>query len=305
MNQYSDGGDGDRELEDFSISSAYNNFIWKYSTAATRTLRVTTCDIMCTTNTSRLYEQVHVRKANKSAQLPYKRPDVLPAFSSGATDVQLLVNSESKKKHCKKLKEEREEFLCSLKESRVESKRLEMFAATKIQALFRGYRRRRGEIDCGQIEKYRIDHPKLTSVEDIRSELTLWAAKIKLKPIYGISLESTIRKSAHQKHLEKSAAMKVKYFLRVVVACSKVNKRRQEVLQEKINAAATTINRFFKYIVFQTKLEGVVALLKKKGAVQIQTYCRGFLARFRYSDFVIACFYHFLNRKLFLAGLLN
>lgn len=236
---------------------------------------------MCTTNTAKPYDLRPLRGAKKKAHLPYTQPDVLPAFSSGATDMQLLVNSGAKYKRCVELKRERDEFMQSLHGGRDDTARLDNYAATRIQARFRGYRRRRGGIDLEKILKNRQDNPRLTSSKEIREELTEWAGKIGLKPVPGLSLESIIKKSLHQKKLEAHAATRLKGFLRVAVACSRVRRRRAELLEVRKFDAATTIQRFFKYIVFQTKLEGIVALLKRKGAVQIQTYCRGWLARFR------------------------
>lgn len=280
MNQQPHGEE--YKMEDFKAASIYK-FLLEGVPAISDSLRVTSCDIMCTTNTARPYELPPIKGAKKKAHLPYRQPDILPAFSSGATDMQLLVNSEAKAKRCLELKRERNEFISTLHHGRNDAKRREIYAATKIQAIFRGYRRRRGHIDLIKLEKERRSNPKLISSKEMREELTRWATAIGLKPVYGLSLESTIKKSLHQKKLEAHAANSLKNFLRVVVACSKVNKRRVQLFELKRNLAAITVQKFFKYIVFQTKLEGVVAMLKRKGAVQIQTYCRGFLARFRYS----------------------
>ena len=268
------------ETEDFGAATIYK-FLFHGTPVISDCLRVTTCDIMCTSNTAKQYDLPPVKGARKKAHLPYRQPDMLPAFSSGATDMQLLVNSGAKAKRCVELKKEREEFMASLHQGRDDSKRMESYAATRIQAVFRGYRRRRGPVDLEKIEKERRDNPRLTSSREIRDELTKWASAIRLKPVHGLSLESTIKKSTHQKKLEAHAASTLKNFLRVAVACARVNRKRLERLENKKSDAATTIQRFFKYIVFQTKLEGVVSMLKRKGAVQIQTYCRGFLARFR------------------------
>jgi hypothetical protein len=255
-----------------------------------RSLRVTTCDIMCTTNTAHPYgSKQAVKHSKKSATLPYRLPDILPAFSSGQTDLQLLVNSEAKRKRCQKLKKERGEFMDALHEGRDEAKRLQIYSAIRIQASFRGYRKRRGTIDLEKIMKDRVKNPRLTTSQEIRNELTLWATSIGLKPVVGLSLESTIKKSLHQKKLEAHAASKMKQMLRIAVAFARVRKKRQELYERKKDDAATTVQRFFKYIVFQTKLEGIVGLLKRKGAVQIQTYCRGFLARFRYLFCFLFC----------------
>lgn len=269
-------------LEDFDASIIYN-YLQSYTPVHSATFRATTCDIMCTSNTAKVYDLPQIKGAKKKAHLPYKQPDMLPAFSSGQTDLQLLVNSEAKVKRCHELQRERADFRSTLYQAREDTKRMKIYAATKIQARFRKYRRRRGPVDVDKLEKDRKNNPRLTSSKEIREELTQWATSIGLKPVPGLSLESAIRKSTHQKKLEYHAATKLKYFLRVAVACARVNKRRAEKLELKKSNAATRIQHFFKYIVFQTKLEGVVSLLKRKGAVQIQTYCRGFLARFRYS----------------------
>lgn len=276
MNQYSEGSSS----EDL-FPVGYFKGMREITPYLSQALRVTSCDIMCTSNTARPYELPLVRSAKKSASLPYKTPDILPVFSSGATDLQLLVNSESKKKRCDKLKKERSEFLFALHEGRDEITRANIFAATRIQARFRGYRRRRGSIDLNKIVQDRINNPRLTTSKEIREELTEWAGSLGLKPVHGLSLESAVKKSTHQKKLEAHAATTIKRCLRVAVAIARVRRKRTELFEKKKNAAAATVQRFFKYIVFQTKLEGVVSQLKRKGAVQIQTYCRGFMARFR------------------------
>lgn len=268
-------------LEDFDPTHA-SRYMMVKSSSISACLRVTSCDIMCTSSTFRLYDLPPVKyKAKKAAKLPYRTPDVLPAFSSGSTDLQLLVNAESKQKRSDELKLERANFLSALHDGREMQTQLKNVAAVKIQARFRGYRRRRGTIDLDKLIKDRQSNPKLLSSKIIREELTDWAAAIGLKPVPGLSLESTVKKSLRQRRIEKRAAIKIQYFLRILCAMSEANRRRAKVLKQRQDEAATRIQRFFKYLVFQTKFEGVVALLKRSGAVRIQTYCRGFLARFR------------------------
>jgi hypothetical protein len=250
-----------------------------------RCLRVTTVDIMCTSTTSTSHKLPPVKGVAKKAvkaSLPYKTPDVLPAFSSGSTDVQMLVNAEARLKRSAVLKKERDEFMSELKATREAHSQIEDKAAIKIQARFRGYRRRRGKFE--PISKEDKNFLKARKPITILEELYELADRINLKPIRGLNLINPNKKTVKQKRLENKAAYIVQNFCRMADAKYRVRLLKEEILRKKQNIAAEVIQRFFKYIVFQTKLEGVVAMLKKKGAVAIQTVIRRHLACKRYFD---------------------
>lgn len=244
-----------------------------------RCLRVTTVDIMCTSTTSTSNKLPAVKGVTKKvvrASLPYKTPDTLPAFSSGLTDVQLLVNADARRKRSAALRKEREEFMTELKATRNVHAQIEHKSATKIQARYRGYRRRRGKFE--PVSSDGKNFLKARKPITILEELYEFADRINLKPIRGLTLINPNKKTAKQKRLENKAAFKIQNFCRMADAKYRVRMIREELLRKKQNVAAEVIQRFFKYIVFQTKLEGIVSLLKKKGAVVIQTLIRRHLA---------------------------
>jgi hypothetical protein len=269
----------DETVSDLSVP------VFQYQTLSTNVfisaLRVTGCDIMCTTNTYKAYTIQPIKKVPKSsiAKLPYKPVDVLPSFSSGATDMQQLINAESKDKRNERFKEERIQYFTELQSNRNENKAIEQMSIIKIQARYRGYRRRRGILSEDYLKQRRTI--LLIDQLDIREELAAFAGIIGLKPIHGLSVESTKKKSLRQKRLETHAAVKLTYFFRIAIAKVKLQRKREFAAMQKRENAASTIQKFFKYIVFQTKLEKVVSALKRNGAVRIQRCCRGFLARFR------------------------
>ena len=242
------------------------------------------CDIMCTTNTKSVYiEKISKKKSKKlegiRASFPYKKPENLinPLKLADPTPMQRLRQSQFQQVLNAELHAEREEFLNKLLSERRYKLQVENRCATMIQAIFRGFRRRKLQIrgSLGSRKKFKVS----LTAERINAELCTWASSLGLKPITGLSLVSKDRLLKRKAKFQFAAAIKLQCFFRMIV-CMKKYKRKQKLERtRKIITSQMTILRFFKWVHRITKEERDNNLHRRKAATTLQTCYRTWASR--------------------------
>lgn len=129
----------------------------------TTTSRCTTSDVMCVTTTTAAVEEARLQ-SNKNSEM---RRIKLPFARSGP----MLSISDDRKN--KVLLQERQQFMERLQRERQERAALEHDSATRVQAVFRGYRQR-----AASAAPKRVESKRQTSAAMIRTELAAMAREM-------------------------------------------------------------------------------------------------------------------------------
>ena len=249
--------------------------------------RSTYCDIMCISNTEKVFEEAKEKKKSRKmsdirANLPYKKPENLinPLKIADPTPMQRLKQSQFKKVLNQELHVEREEFLAKLSKDRMIKHQLEKKSAIIIQSTFRGFRTRKYRF--GMITASRKPLKVALTPDVISAELCTWAIKLGLKPIPGLSL---ISKSAQRKRKAKfqfAAAIKLQCFFRMLVCKIKFKRKKSFRNAQKTIQAAMQINRFFKWVHRITRRAREELAIRRKAVVKIQNCFRKWKSRLWY-----------------------
>eukprot|EP01041_Mallomonas_annulata_P011593 gene11593-24267_t len=246
------------------------------------TSRTTSCDIMCTSNTEseRRVTQKHgpstVMALSASASFPYQSMDTIVRFK-GSTLVEKYRYATSQEKRNESLKRERNIFFTKMEKERIETSKRRTDAASKIQAHFRGYVVRRPPIHPRQ----RFENGPHFSIVDLQEELCSLAEILELKPIPGLSLETRGKRSRRRARIELAAVIRVQTCVRKFLAIINRDKIRNKLLRKRLDRAATSIQKFFKWVMKQRSLGELLTSMRHRSIIKIQTRLRMFLAKER------------------------
>jgi hypothetical protein len=243
--------------------------------------RTTVCDIMCTTTTDVEYTG-GIGPPKKFAKalnvaLPYRKTMSFDELFEAKTPLQQMKVVEARAKRNKVLQLERQQYLRQTHADRVEKENREKVAATRIQALFRGYRARPKD----PTRRRRPRGPVVLKQQQMREFLTDLQAQLGFKPIKGLTLTGKERNSKRLNVLRNAAAYVVQRFFQMITARKYARAQMQRVRKAKILHARWTIYRCMK--LSMTVLAGWRQRDRKRNAaaVTIQTQMRAFLARRR------------------------
>ena len=243
--------------------------------------RTTVCDIMCTTTTDTEYTG-GIGPPKKFAKalnvaLPYRKTTSFDELFEAKTPLQQVKVVEAKAKRNRALQMERKEYLRKTHADRVEKEYREKVAATRIQALFRGYRARPKD----PTRRRRPRGPLVMRQQELREFLTDLQTQLGFKAIKGLTLTGKERNSKRLNVLRNAAAYVVQRFFQMITARKHARERMQCVRKVKVLHARWTVYRCVKlsmnvFVEFKQ--------LKQKryaAAVTIQSQMRAFLARRR------------------------
>eukprot|EP01038_Epipyxis_sp_PR26KG_P005099 gene5099-7108_t len=244
----------------------------QYSTS----VRTTTCDILCTTNTSREFEPSKVPLKFKAldVSLPYERLAV-PDLSRGATKNQNYKLVEIRQKKSSELLKDRIKFFENLIIDKKFKEDIRNKAVIKIQSLFRGYQKRPGRAT------YKPKKKKISVLSqlDILDELCDMAVILKLKPIDGLNLEARSKASKRKNRIDNAAAFRIQRFFQMITA-----KRRAQVIvtlkrQEKIDRAARRITKAVRFMKTKNFLRNMDSVRRNNMAGDLQSQYRKYVAK--------------------------
>lgn len=253
------------------------------NTCYVSSVRTTLCDIMCTVNASLLHNSPRPPESLKplTATLPYKRTKQknLKSKIPNQTLFQKMIGGENQQRLDKELRKDRDEYFMQLRIEKegIEKKRNK--AATKIQALYRGYKKRRRPAPLYVRHKKRR---KIHTQNDMQDELCTLAATLGLKPIDGLSLEARSKTSRRKEKIMNAAAFRIHRFLSMVyqraLALRRMDERRDEII-DKCSRIITRAVRYVKVRKFVKKCENIK---RQQMALKIQCCTRIFQSRQQY-----------------------
>ena len=212
-------------------------------------IRTTLCDIMCTTSTDMEYvEDVtspHRKKFAKShnVALPYRKTSSFEEMFDAVTPLQQIKVIEAKVKRNKILQDEKEEFMRKTRSDRQEKQDREKLAATKIQAIFRGYWKRPRDPSKRRPPR----GPEILSQQELRDFLTELQFRLNLKPIKGLTLTGKDSKNTKINHqLRMAGAFALQRFFHLIVARNRAQQRMSRVRLVKSVHQKWLLHRFFR-----------------------------------------------------------
>ena len=236
--------------------------------------RTTNVDIMCLCNNQRFGSDA-LTKSPIRASMPYKPAQSFNILPKGNTHFQKFRLDDGRKEQHVSLYNEMVDFLAKLYKERDYRKALENYSATKIQAIFRGFRRRFHVKQC----KPRKLLPK--TVIQLQDELCHWAAVLNLAPIKGLSVEHRSKTSRRHAKIQKAAAIRLQRFFDMLKCRKHARRYMSNVRIIRSSRAANNIIKFFK------NLKRAVANAKTRNfasvsaAIVMQCCFRCFFARKR------------------------
>lgn len=234
---------------------------------------------MCTVNASLLFNAPRPADSLKplTATLPYKatKQQTIKKKVPNETLFQKLINSENIQRMDKELRRDREKYFAQLREEKQLTEEKRNKAATKIQALFRGFRKRKGPVKYIR-RKRRI---KVHTQNDMQDELCTLAAQLGLKPIDGLSLEARSKTSKRKEKIMNAAAFRLHKFMDMITKRSLARKRLQERREEILNRAARIITRAVRYVKVKKFVKRCENIKRQQMALKIQCRTRIFQAR--------------------------
>lgn len=242
-------------------------------------VRTTLCDIMCTVNASvlinvppppdKLRNLTAVLPGNRSSQRNIKKK------VKNATLFQNLILSENQQRVDFDLKRDREVFFFQLRKEKRDMEYKRNAAAVKIQALFRGFRKRRKPASYIRIKKRKRVHTQ----NDMQDELCTLAATIGLKPINGMSLETRSKTSRRKEKIIAAAAFRLHRFFSMILQRSRARKRLIERREEILNYSARILTRAVRYVKVKKFVKKCDSIKRQQMALKIQCRVRIFQAR--------------------------
>lgn len=250
--------------------------------------RATTCDIMCTTNTSATYTEIPMpRKLQKyvgiKATLPYSKPFSLSALviPNDPTPAQRLHFRGLRQQLNEELKTERDQYFKQLEKEKMGKIILQDNCATMIQALYRGYKKRRVKPNKEYYTMRRYNRPYLTR-NQIQHDLSLFSANyLKLKVIPGLTLpapKGKKRKDTYEK-FEVAAAIRLQCFFRMLTKRLKYLRHQDEKRRGKVFKALMILRKFFKFCYKIGQRERQLNIEKNRAVLLIQNFYRVYLSR--------------------------
>ena len=249
------------------------------STCYISSVRTTLCDIMCTVNASIPVNMIPPPDKLKplSAKLPYGKSGQynLKKKVKHSTLFQEMMMTENQHRIEKELRKDREEFFAQLRKEKqvIDIKRNE--AAVKIQALYRGFRMRRRPVEYTRRRKKRRVH----SQNDMQDELCTLAAKLGLKPIDGLSLETRNKTSRRKERIMNAAAFRLHRFFAMILQRARARRRVEERKEEIINYCARIITRCVRYVKVKKFVKKCENVKRQQMAIKMQCRIRIFHAR--------------------------
>jgi hypothetical protein len=248
--------------------------------------RTTGCDIMCTTNTERIRSEIQTPKKFKKfiglkASLPTDKPFSLKTtiIPTDPTPNQSLKFREHRTNLNDELKKEKVEFFKKLQRDRYNKKVQEYDSATKIQALFRGYNIRKLKLAGKQYVNRKYKNVSL-SHNDLVLELSMFATKLNLKPLQGLTLPAYGSKKKDANHKFKvAAAIRLQCFFRMITKRLKYLKYKHSKRMAELTRATFVIIKFFKYIHKLGQKQRDINKCRHTSALIIQSFYRIFLSR--------------------------
>ena len=149
--------------------------------------RTTICDIMCTKNTSRIYEnpKSYMKGQVSLAQIPHVKPQAINGPMTGQTDFQKMKINDLNSNLMDSMLVDRAIFFQQLQDEKQDKDDMKSRAATKFIALWRGYRKRPEKHKTYVRKKKKI---AVLSQNDIVDELVVLSSDLGLKPIPGLFL---------------------------------------------------------------------------------------------------------------------
>lgn len=185
--------------------------------------RSTFSDIVCIVNSTKRQQSNEKSSSSSSkfrASMPYKKAIVLAPLQSvqssdyPSSTVRVRESMENHVKLHEELKQERNRYFNKIISDKEEVARLQSESATKIQALFRGYRARPRYLR--RVYKP-MAKPKLM-ISKLHEELCIYASELNLKPIPGLNIETYRKTSKRRKKIENAAAFHICRFFMMISA---------------------------------------------------------------------------------------
>ena len=276
-NNYSEFDDQEMSLE---IVPTVKGMMLSIDFIAT-VIRTTLCDIMCTTSTDTEYvEDVTSPHRKKFARtlnvaLPYRKTSTFEEMFDAVTPLQQIKVIEAKTKRNKILQEEKEEFMRKTRTDRQEKQDREKLAATKIQAIFRGYWKRPRDPSKRRPPR----GPEILSQQELRDFLTDLQYRLNLKPIKGLTLTGKDSKNSKLNHeLRMAAAYALQRFFHLIVARNRAQQRMRQVRLVKTVHQKWLLHRFFRRSLRRMKDHKNEIARRKAAAIVIQKKIRAFQA---------------------------
>jgi hypothetical protein len=236
---------------------------------------------MCVKNTCLPYQNDPTLKSSRTlkAAFPYENNKKVLS-SSNVTPLQKLKIAENRVRKSNALKKEREEYFAKIREEETNCAFKKNKCATKIQAIFRGFRRR---LKSNSYCRKRRFIPKV-SMNQIQNELGSLANSISLKPISGLTLEPHGKASRRRAKIVAAAANQIKQYMRMVVERKKARRRMKCILEEKIAKSARAIQKFFRFVKITCLKKNLDRVRREHAATTVQKYTRRFFSQKRYCN---------------------
>ena len=241
----------------------------------------TYCDVMCTTNTYKVFD---VRSFGNEAiaHMPFLKSKTLqmPVPLKSATLMQKLKVIENRNRRNLILKQEREEYLFKLNFEEERKKDELNRAATLIQTQFRGHR-------CRPLQKRRDPYVRVKFVikkitlSEMHESLCEMAHNLNLKPINGLNLESKAKTSRRKAKIEAAAVFRLVRYFRMLRAKFVARREMKAMQYERVDRMARTITRFFRFIKMKKWNKNLQKENQTKAAYVLQNSYRCFAARKR------------------------
>lgn len=207
-------------------------------------VRTTLSDIMCTTNSATAYLPAKRDKLKALvATMPYERSKSITGPLKGATLFQKMKVNDITLKKTEELRRSRDEFVQKVKREKFELDKIKSRCATKIQAVFRGFRVRPRK----EKRPLKVKEVVVLSQSEIHEELCVMAAKLQFPPIPGLNLEAKSKASKRRRKIEAAATFRIQRFFKMLLARKRARDRLREKREEKKNIAAGYITRFFRF----------------------------------------------------------
>jgi tetratricopeptide (TPR) repeat protein len=252
------------------------------------TLRTTVCDIMCIINTKDVYVLPSHQKSvsdkvtrkdtsSSGATLPFKKTTrIVGNADKGSTPFQKLKLAETKVVTNNQFHEERDHFFAEINEGRIQREILETESTTKIQAHFRGLRRR---IKINKRPNYVKPVKKVSnfSVLQLHDDLCYLASIVSLKPIPGLTLESKGRASRRKAKIEHAAVLRLQIWSRMLFAKSEAQSYMAIYKAKRREKSSRIISRFFRLLKLKSFKKRVGIINRARGIIKIQNAARFFL----------------------------
>lgn len=261
-------------------------------------LRTTHSDVMCVSNTTRLFRDPGPPGADgakpRRCRLPYSDPNVAtqngklyrPPPSTSATSTLLSKQQEAKSRARmnQQLLKERDEFLARLHQERLDRLETEKQAAMQIQSLYRGYScrphpesvvlmkdRRRARLADGELS---IETAMLKQLE-LKLGLPSLPG-LTLSPPSKVSSKQARRLARQQRERQAEGALRIQSMARCSASREAVRVKRETRARDRQQASAISIQRGFRNHQYRGSKR---KRTEHRAAVAIQAANRGRLAR--------------------------